>query len=37
MIEFDNKGNLKPASPIEIDLKTLEEIFVIKFLQARTL
>jgi hypothetical protein len=28
MIEFDNKGNLKPASPIEIDLKTLEEIFV---------
>lgn len=28
MMEFDSKGYLKPASPIEVDLKTLEETFV---------
>ena len=27
MIQFDNQGYLKPASPIEISLKTLKEIF----------
>jgi hypothetical protein len=28
MIQFDAKGYLKPASPIEVNLKTIEEAFV---------
>jgi hypothetical protein len=28
MLEFDTKGYLKPASPIEVDFKMFEEIFV---------